>query len=122
MDRLNWQLLELTKAYDKDPRPELMDVIESISVWLLENLDDEELPYEVRLLNRLQVIKRQRDLNQAEMKALNEIAQTHGERNDILAGTYLLMGNPVLADVYLAKLDENMRNEFFSYPIYKFHG
>lgn len=122
MDRLNWQLLELTKAYDKDPRPELMDVIESISVWLLENLDDEELPYEIRLLNRLQVIKRQRDLNQSEMKALNEIAQTHGERDDILAGTYLLMGNPVLADVYLAKLDENMRNEFFSYPIYKFHG
>jgi hypothetical protein len=122
MDRLNWQLLELIKAYDKDPRPELKDIIENISEWLLENLDDQELQYEVRLLNRLQVIKRQRDLNQSEMKKLNDIAQSPGERDDVLAGTYLLMGNPVLADVYLARLDENMRNEFLQYPIYKFHG
>ena len=122
MDRLNWQLLELIKAYDKDPRPELKDIIENISEWLLENLDDQELQYEVRLLNRLQVIKRQRDLNQSEMKKLNDIAQSPGERDDVLAGTYLLMGNPVLADVYLARLDENTRNEFLQYPIYKFHG
>ena len=122
IDRLNWQLLELIKAYDKDPRPELMDVMEAISEWLLDNLDDQELPYEVRLLNRLQVIKRQRDLNQSEMQKLNEIAQNPGERDDVLAGTYLLMGNPVLADIYLARLDENMRNEFLQYPIYKFHG
>ena len=80
------------------------------------------LPYEVRLLNRLQVIKRQRDLTQTEMKKLNDIAQSPGERDDVLVGTYLLMGNPVLADVYLARLDENMRNEFLQYPIYKFHG
>lgn len=122
MERLNWHLLELIKAYDKKPCKELMNTIEDISTWLLENLNNEELPYEVRILNRLQVIKRQRDLNQSEMKKLNEIAQAPGERDDVLAGTYLLMGNPVLADVYLARLDENMRNEFLQYPIYKFHG
>lgn len=122
MDRLNWQLLELIKAYDYDPRPELKDIMETISEWLLENLDDQELPYEVRLLNRLQVIKRQRDLTQSEMKKLNDIAQTPGERDDVLAGTYLLMGNTVLADVYLEKLGDNQKNEFLQYPIYKFHG
>ena len=56
------------------------------------------------------------------MQKLNEIAQSPGKHDDVLAGTYLLMGNPVLADVYLARLDENTRNEFLQYPIYKFHG
>ncbi len=121
MNRLNWQLLELINAYDKDSRPELMDAMEGISIWLLDHLDDNELPYEIRLLNRLQVIKRQRNLTQSEMKKLTEIVQTPGERDDVLAGTYLLMGNTILADVYLAKLDENLRKEFLQYPIYKFH-
>ena len=121
MVRLNGTLLELILAYDKRPTQMLLNVIEEMSQWLLDNLEERELPYNVRLINRLQVIKRQRALNQSEMEKLNAVVMQANACNDILAGAYLLMGNPILADVYLNKMEEGARNEFVNYPIYHFH-
>ena len=81
---------------------------------------EEEIPYDVRLLNTLQIEKRQRALNIEEVKELFRIIENPKTCEDILVGSYLLLDQQAAAHLHFEKLDKQLQEEFKKYPIYHF--
>lgn len=115
IERINLSMLSMLLAYDKTSNKELLDVCISLSEWLLVN--GESLPIEIRLLNKLQSIKRHRSLNSEEIISLQKIAQNY-RKPDILTAVYLLLDERDKAKQYYKQI-ENKKN-FKNYPIYSF--
>ena len=116
----NLSLLEMIAAYDMDANTELFEALRELSLWILEYSPEEELPYSIRLLNHLQIIKRERPLEISEVRSLCELTETQNQREEILIGAYLLLDNQLAAEVHFTRLDESVQKEFVKYPIYKF--
>ena len=121
-NRTNWFLLDLLSAYDKatgERKTNLLKTCEDFSDWISEASND-ELDYQVKILNRLQTVKRSRDFNIDEIKALYELIESNEAREDFLVGAYLLLEQQQAAEMHLAKLSEEEQNAFKEYPIYRF--
>lgn len=113
-------MLELLVAYDKDnSKTELLSVAKSFSDWIFD-LNDEALPYAIKELNRLQVIKRIRAFTKEEIKKVYSIIQNKESTDIILVGAYLLLDQQPLAEIHFERLDETLKDEFKTYPIYHF--
>lgn len=115
IERINLSMLSMLLAYDKTSNKELLDLCISLSEWLLGN--GESLPIEIRLLNKLQSIKRHRSLNSEEIISLQKITQ-NCRKPDILTAVYLLLDERDKAKQYYKQI-ENKKN-FKNYPIYSF--
>ena len=77
-------MLELIKAFDKDnSKKELLSTAKSFSNWLFES-DDEILPYDVKLLNKLQIEKRERSLTFDEERELLRIVENSYTQVDFI--------------------------------------
>ena len=70
-----------------------------------------ELPYKIRLLNKLQIVKRQRSLNAEERKLLYNLIIDPTSSNDILTAAYLLLGEQSLAKDHFENFD-NFRQPY----------
>lgn len=119
MIRANYFLLELIKAYDLQNNPEIIRTASDFSDWIM-GATETELPYKIRLLNKLQIIKRQRSLNAEERKLLYNLITDPTSPDDILTAAYLLFGEQSLAKDHFEKLDKQVQQEFKTYPIYHF--
>lgn len=120
MGMANAFMLELIKAFDKaSDRKELIETAASFSEWL-DNATEEELPYDVRLLNKLQIEKRMGGLSIDRIKELYRIVETPNIREDILVGAYLLLGQQTAAEIHFAKMNQQLQEDFKTYPIYHF--
>lgn len=118
--RANFFLLELLEAYDKsNSKVELLSVARAFSDWIFA-LNDEILPYDVKLLNRLQIEKRERSLTIDEVKELYQVIEAPDAREAVLVGAYLLLEQQTAAELHFEKLDEGLQNEFKKYPIFHF--
>lgn len=118
-DQANVSLLEMLAAYDENKDVQLLDAITDISKWLLDATDS-TLPYEIRFLNWLQIEKRRRQLTNDERRQLVIMAETTGQREDILVGAYLLLDNQIAAELHFERMSEMQQVEFPKYPIYLF--
>lgn len=118
-DQINFSLLEMLLAYDESADSRLLEAIIDISKWLLD-ASDSTLPYEIRLLNWLQSVKRQRQLANEEKWALCSITEKDGQREDILVGAYLLLENQVAAELHFERMDSEIQENFTKYPIYRY--
>ena len=113
-------MLELLEAYDKsNSKVELLSVARAFSD-LIFALNDEILPYDVKLLNRLQIEKRERSLTIDEVKELYQVIEAPDVREAVLVGAYLLLGQQTAAELHFEKLDEGLQKEFKKYPIFHF--
>lgn len=119
MIRANYFLLELIKAYDLQNNPEIIRTASEFSDWIMD-ATEAELPYKIRLLNKLQIVKRQRSLNAEERKLLYNLIIDPTSSNDILTAAYLLLGEQSLAKDHFEELDNQVQHEFKTYPIYHF--
>lgn len=118
--RANFFLLELLEAFDKDnSKSEILSIARSFSDWIFDS-DDETLPYDVKMLNRLQIEKRERTLTIGEVKELFRIIESPGVREDVLVGAYLLLDQQAAAELHFEKLDKQLQEEFKKYPIFHF--
>ena len=118
--RANFFLLELLEAYDKaNSRTEFLSVARSFSDWIFVS-NDGSLPYDVKLLNKLQIEKRERALTIDEVKELFRVIETPGVREDVLVGAYLLLDQQAAAELHFEKLDKQLQEEFKKYPIFHF--
>lgn len=120
MTRANFFLLDLLEAYDKHSNPEILKTAKAFSEWIMATTTEEEIPYDVRLLNTLQIEKRQRALNIEEVKELFRIIENPKTCEDILVGSYLLLDQQAAAHLHFEKLDKQLQEEFKKYPIYHF--
>ena len=113
-------MLELLEAYDKaNSRTEFLSVARSFSDWIFAS-NDGSLPYDVKLLNKLQIEKRERALTIDEVKELFRVIETPGVREDVLVGAYLLLDQQPAAELHFEKLDTQLQEEFKKYPIFHF--
>ena len=115
-------LLEILHAYDNSievyRKRQLIYGAQAIIDWLIKN--DNAIPDEVHLLNELQIIKRQRSLNEEEIEHLNVVIETGNEREDILTGAYLLLDNQVSAERHFNKMNSQLQESFKQYPIFHY--
>lgn len=120
MMRANFFLLDLLEAYDKsEGRPEIINTAEDFSDWLM-TATEEELPYDIRLINKLQTVKRMRALTIDEVKELFRIVESSNSKDDILVGAYLLLDQQAAAEIHFERLSEPQQEEFRKYPIFHF--
>lgn len=112
-------LLRLLSAYDQSCNKEILRAAHSFAEWIC-TAPEEELAYEIRMLNLLQTVKRMRDLNQEEIRMLYRIISNKETPDLILVGAYLLLGEQVPAEMYFANMSVEDQKEFTQYPIYHF--
>lgn len=120
ISKANCFLLDLLEAYDRSKeRIEIINTARDFSDWIMA-ATEEELPYDIRLLNKLQIEKRLRPLNIDEVKKLFRIVESPNTREEILVGAYLLLDEQAAAEIHFEKLDKPIQEEFKKYPIYHF--
>ena len=120
IERANCFLLELIKACDMDStNVELLETAQSFADWIF-NATEEELPYDVRLLNKLQIEKRKGPLGLSQIRELFRIIESSNIREDVLVGAYLLLDQQEDAEAHFKKMDNELQKAFKAYPIYHF--
>lgn len=112
-------LLEMLKAYDEHPRKaeELLRLAEKTCTWI-EQWDKKHDPY-TAVLNRAQIVKRQRKLTVPEMLELGQIAESDAP-SEVRCGAYLLLEENDSAQKCFDMLPVERQKEFLSYPICHF--
>lgn len=117
----NANLLIMLLAYDHcdQKNSRLLKAAKELSEWIL-NEDKEILPYELKLLNYLQVICRERELNKEEIKQLISISEGQTIQEEYKVGAYILLGNLIAAEIHLEKVDIIQKKLIEESPIYYF--
>jgi len=116
----NWFLLEMLLAHDQatgERRKKLLKVCDDFSQWIF-TAPDTEIDSQVKILNRLQVIKRKRDFTSDEIGALYELVENRDTREDCKVGAYLLLNQQQAAEIHFAKLSVEEQKTFREFPIY----
>lgn len=116
----NVLLLEMILAYDIKPIAELKLALGELSEWIFKWAPDSLIPYGIRLLNRLQVIRRSRELNHEEVADLLRIIESKEQDEEVLLGAYLLLDNLPAAKIHFDNLSEEKQAAFSKYPIFRF--
>lgn len=122
INRANWFLLDLLSAYDAAEGKRKIRLLETalkFSEWIVKS-GDHELDYSIRLLNRLQTLKRKRELSEEELGKLIELVEDADTSEECKVGAYLLLGYQSAAQAHFAKLGREEKSYFTSYPIYHF--
>lgn len=114
----NLIMLEMLKAYDREPKPELLDAAKQMYEWL--ETVGQYLTEEVMLLNSLQIIRRERELSFSENQKLFAVA-TQSDELAYRAGALILLDEQDEAEKVMSEMAEEERNEFMGFPITKFY-
>jgi hypothetical protein len=117
----NNDMLQILLAYDesKPKKDELLSVSKEIAGWILQE-DKTNLPTDIKILNFLQIIKRERQLSREEKNSLFSMTQNSSVRDDIKVAAYLLLDNHDLAEFCFQKMDPENQESFKNFPIYYF--
>lgn len=119
MVRANCFLLELLSAYDINPKQEIIDTASDFSEWIM-TAQEEELPFSIRILNKLQIKKRQRNLTEEEKKELYRLIEKPEIWEEAVVGAYLLLDQQAVAEVHFEKMSTAAQDKFKQFPIYHF--
>lgn len=121
-NRANWFLLDLLIAFDKSGGKKIgiLKVAREFADWILHEATEDELTYQIKALNHLQVIKREREFNISELAELYSLVERRTTKEETLVGAYLLLGQQQAAKIHFDKLAPDVQSNFKSYPIYHF--
>ena len=114
-------LLNVLNGYDlqKEKDARLLDLAEEIGEWLQESYEIAGTHPLGEKLNRLQIVRRRRQLTAPEIVELSKLAD-ESNPPDIQCGAYLLMGNIKEAQECFDKLPLSEQKVFIKYPICHF--
>lgn len=115
----NTTMLKLLEAYDKSKKASFLKTAKEISEWLMD-MNDLYLPRTIKILNRLQVIKRERELSIIEVSELCNVTENNESAESEKVAAYLLLDNQKAAEIHFNKLDKSDQKDFRGYPIYYF--
>lgn len=120
--RANLFLLELLKAYDLsgEARNDLFSAAKEFAMWLKEAPAGDQCPDPIRLLNYYQVIKRERRLNDDEQQELWNLVDAPETAIACKVGAYSLLDQKIPALKCFEKLNEEEKEEFKTFPIFRF--
>lgn len=115
----NTDMLKMLLAYDEKPKLKLLKATKEIAKWIID--EDDCLVDNIKILNYLQIIKRERNLNKEEIRQLCEIAENLSSSVQEKVGAYILLDNQISAEFHFEKLDSKDQESFKAFPIYKFY-
>lgn len=111
---LNLLALEFIKAYDLCKKLDYLELAAKIENWIIENSKNKD----IYLINKIQIIKRQRKLSKNEKGVLRSISVRNCENNQILCGISILLENWSDFEFYFEKLNDEDRKTFKQFPIF----
>lgn len=121
----NYDVLSLIKASDnifssdEDKSQKLLGVAADLCQWLIDN--DPNMDYHlIHLVNKYQITKRQRPLNEVECQELDTYLQSDETTGILKVGICLLLERKELFEELFNSLQENEKVEMKNYPIWKF--
>jgi hypothetical protein len=112
-------VLIMIDVYDVTNKTILLDTSLKILEWVLANSKNET--QKICLLDKLQIIKRMRKLDDSEIAELLNLISTSTD-NKFLTGAYLLLNNIDMATFHFKKMPESEQIDFNKYPIKIFWG
>lgn len=121
----NYDVLFLIKASDNigecdiDKSSKLLSAAADLCQWLIDNDPNMDL-HIVHIINKCQLIKRQRPLFEVEVQVLSAYLQMDDTTKMLKAGICLLLERKELFDKLFDSLQENEQVEMRHYPIWKF--
>ena len=98
-------------------KTKLINTALEFAKWL-ESMPAEVWDKRVSALNRLQIIKRTRPLENPEKEELFAIAAQSADNAHIMAGTNILLERYDEVDFWLKRIPEDERKEFVKFPIF----
>ena len=115
IDRVTLFMLEMLKAYDEqgEKSDDFINTIEKYSDWLIKCPDNSG---EITMLNRLQIIRRKRELNITEISELQDLRRTTANL-PVRCGANILLGKMDAAQDCFDQMSEEEKNSFIEYPI-----
>ena len=119
ISKANFTMLDLISAYDDCNRKEILETAKAFSDWIMQ-ATEEEIPYSLRLLNKLQIEKRERELSAEEKEKLFQITEDSKANEGTLVGAFLLLDQQIMAERHFSKLNLEEQKEFKTFPIYHF--
>ena len=121
-EQANVDLLKMLSAYDEglDTNKQLLELAKDMAEWIYNGDKDDQVPREVKMLNLMQIIRREREFNKEEKIKLITITESSIEREDVKTAAYLLLGNQYAAEIHFKKMDAEWQEGFKQYPIFRF--
>ena len=118
-NRANNDMLVLLNTYDKIEikNKEMLKAAYEINDWIV-NTDDKN--HELNIVNKMQIIKRERELSEEETNILFGLLEKAQLADDMKTAIQLLLNNQKAAEYYFNRLKDNEQRFFESFPIYHF--
>lgn len=105
---------------DAERSKKLLEEALKLDEWLLGN-DPRPDFNPVHIINKMQILKRQRELSNEELLQLEQILKNDKIEMPIKVATNLLLGNQKEVDEQFATLSEEDKNAMQAFPIWKFY-
>lgn len=116
-EQANLVMLEILKAYDECGKQDLLKCAETINDWILTLSDNHS---DIAVLNKMQIILRQRNLTFDEKYIISDIA-TNSTEPLHKAGAFILLQEWDEVKKNLSTLPKETLEEFKKYPIYSLY-
>jgi hypothetical protein len=114
-DRVNVDMLQMLLAYDKKPNSKLLSTAKDVAYWML--TEKTQLNKNIKTLNYLQIIKRERSFSKEEIRQLCEITEDVNATKQEKVGAYLLLDNQMSAELHFEELTTKEQEDFKLFPI-----
>ncbi len=118
-ERANLDMLQMLLAYDKSLNKKQLTTAKDIVKWILD--DGDTIGKNIKILNYLQIIKRERAINKDEVRQLCEIVEDPNASQQEKIGAYLLQDNQTSAEIHFEKLTPKEQTDFKTFPIFRFY-
>ncbi len=120
--RMNLLILELLSAYDMMPsqsirKEMILQTADEMADWLITN-DTNEETRNINILNKYQILKRQKKLKETERRTLKLLQMNNTADSFIECGIALLLDDPETFDIYWQKLSNKEQEQFKTFPIW----
>ncbi|MGI6671790.1 MAG: hypothetical protein ACOX58_09530 [Christensenellales bacterium] len=113
-------MLRMLGAFDQatsERKNQLLETVQEFAEWLM-TIADDVWDKRIALLNKLQIIKRIRNLHEKETEQLKTMIISSADRDDILFAAYLLLDNQEKAMDYFNRLSIESQQQLRNYPIF----
>ena len=118
-DDINSFIIELIKAFDICKKEKLLNIVERLSNWVIDNETNNELWNCVKL-NQIQARFRISDANDEDLDYLNTVIYNDNYSTNLKLGACLLVKNKHKFELLFATLSNREKKIFKEYPIYKY--
>lgn len=108
---------DAVKSSDTERSAKLLDEVLKLNEWLIENDPRKEM-VQLHVINKLQILKRQRVLFDDEKIELEKMLDKDNMINPVNAAIYLLLDKQKEFETVFASLSENDKNQLREYPIW----